>query len=426
MNLFESSLNPELQPLAERLRPKKVEELIGQDHVIGENKPLGKLLRLGRLINLIITGPPGTGKTTFAKALAQTASAHYLSLNAVDAGVKDLKQAGEFGRNKLYEHSEKTVLFVDEIHRFNKSQQDVLLPFLEKGELYLVGATTEHPSYELNKALISRCQIIQFKRLEKENFFELLKRVEKYEAIDGSKIVDLEALELLIQHSDGDGRRFLNLFETLLELYKVNSKDFPYSVEQINELYSHKAFSYDKNSDQHYDSISAFIKSIRGSDPDAALYYMARMLAGGEDPVFIARRLIVLASEDVGNAEPRALPLAIAGLHAVEAIGLPECAINLAQVVTFLASAVKSNRSYQAWNKAKEFVGITGAVDVPDLLKSSNKGSGLYQYPHDFEKAFTPQNYWPNAIKPQKFYEPSGRGHEKIITEYYKWIKSNS
>ncbi|MBC7419537.1 MAG: replication-associated recombination protein A [Bdellovibrio sp.] len=426
MDLFESSADLSIRPLAEKLRPKHISEVIGQDHILGANKPIGQLLRAGRLLNLIVTGPPGTGKTSFARALAQTAKAQFISMNAVDAGVKDLKLAGEQGKARLLQQSEKTLLFVDEIHRFNKSQQDVLLPFIERGELYLVGATTEHPSYELNRALISRCQVVQFKRLEKESFYQLFERAEKFENLKKENLLDDTAFETLVQLADGDGRRFLNLLESIVELYKINQTSFPMGIEQLEELISHRVIAYDKSSDQHYDCISAFIKSVRGSDADAALYYMARMLAGGEDPVFIARRLVILASEDVGNAEPRGLPLAIAGLQAVEAIGMPECAINLAQVVTFLASSPKSNRSYNAWNQAKEFVNVTGSPELPESLKSANKSSGEYIYPHEFEKAYVAQNYWPPTIKPQKFYEPSQRGQEKLITDYLKWLKSNT
>jgi putative ATPase len=425
MELFESSVNPELRPLAERLRPKFVNEVIGQDHILSEKQPIGKLLKHGRLVNLIITGPPGTGKTSFARALANSANAYFVALNAVDAGVKDLKAAGEAGKQRLSEHSEKTLLFVDEIHRFNKGQQDVLLPYIERGELYLVGATTEHPSYELNRALLSRCQVLQFKRLERESFLKLAQKIMSYEKMVMPHLLTDEAFEKLIMLSDGDGRKFFNYLESAVELFKISKDYFPMTSETLMELVGNKVISYDKSSDQHYDNISAFIKSVRGSDPDAALYYMARMLEGGEDPVFIARRLIILASEDIGNAEPRALPLAVAGLQAVEAIGLPEGAINLAQVVTFLSSCPKSNRSYAGWNKAKAFVTETGSVDLPPALKSSMKASGGYVYPHDYEKAYVEQNYWPPALTPQKFYEPSQRGHEKIISEFLRWLKGH-
>ena len=424
MSLFEATVSSNLRPLAERLRPQTVSDVLGQEHILNEKLPLAKLIKSGRLLNLIITGPPGTGKTSFAKAMAKTAKAHYVSLNAVDAGVKDLKAAGEAGRQKLVEFSEQTLLFVDEIHRFNKGQQDVLLPFVERGELYLIGATTEHPSYELNRALLSRCQVIQFKRLEKESFLKLAERCATAENIKVEDLLQPESLELLISLADGDGRKFFNYLEGAVELRKISTEEFPLDIEKLKQLVGNKVIAYDKGSDQHYDCISAFIKSVRGSDPDAALYYMARMLEGGEDPVFIARRLIILASEDVGNAEPRALPLATAGLQAVEAIGMPECAINLAQVVTFLASAPKSNRSYQAWNKANAFVKETGSPDLPTALKSSMRREGGYLYPHDYEKAYVQQNYWPPSLTPQNFYEPVPRGQEKLIVEFLKWLKS--
>lgn len=423
MNLFENSINPQLRPLAERLRPKTLDQVIGQEHILDEKQPIGKLLIHGKIINLIVTGPPGTGKTSFAKVLANSAKANFISMNAVDAGVKDLKAAGEEGKRKLAEFSEKTLLFIDEIHRFNKAQQDVLLPFLERGELYIVGATTEHPSYELNRALLSRCQVIHFKRLEKESFIKLAKKISEFEKIAITELLQDKTFDYLVALSDGDGRKFFNYLESTLELFRLGASYFPLDTETLQKLVGSKVLAYDKSSDQHYDCISAFIKSIRGSDPDAALYYMARMFAGGEDPVYIARRLVVLASEDVGNAEPRALPLAIAGLQAAQAIGLPECAINLSQVVSFLACCPKSNRSYTAWNKAKDFVNETGSVDLPLALKSSEKNSGGYIYPHDFAKAYVDQNYWPSSLQAQNFYEPSERGHEKIISEFLKWLR---
>ena len=423
MNLFESTVSPNLRPLAERLRPKTIAEIIGQDHILNENQPIGKLLRHGHLINMIVTGPPGTGKTSFAKVLASTAKAHFISMNAVDAGVKDLKAAGEEGKNKISEFSEKTILFVDEIHRFNKAQQDVLLPFIERGDLYLIGATTEHPSYELNKALLSRCRVLQFKRLEKIDFIKLANKITELLKIDINHLLHDDVFDYLVGLADGDGRKFFNYFESVVDLFHLSKDRFPLSIEILQQLVGSKILAYDKSSEQHYDCISAFIKSIRGSDPDAALYYMARMLESGEDPIYIARRLVILSSEDIGNAEPRALPLAIAGLHAAEAIGLPECAINLSQVVTFLACCPKSNRSYMAWNRAKNFIFENENADIPLSLKSSEQKMGGYVYPHEFEKAYVEQNYWPRSIQPQVFYEPSQRGHEKIINDFLKWLK---
>jgi putative ATPase len=423
-NLFTQNVNPDLLPLAERSRPKSITEMIGQKHFLSEKSGVYKLLKNNHLLNLIFWGPPGTGKTSLAMSLAHSSNAHWIQMNAVDAGVKDLKLACETGRNLKLERSQKTLLFVDEIHRFNKSQQDVLLPYVERGDIYLIGATTELPSYELNKALLSRCQVVEFKKLSENELKEIFNQTCLKNNIDIEKIIDKEAHNILISHADGDARKLLNILDLVFKLYHVPDEEtlFPLSLNALEDLMGKKLISYDKKSDQHYDCISAFIKSMRGSDPDAALYYCARMLIGGEDPVFIARRMIIFASEDIGNAEPRALPLAMACLQAVETIGMPECRINLGHVITFLASAPKSNRSYLAINQAFSYVERTGSPDLPRILKSSQKNQG-YQYPHDFEKGFVDQNYWPESVPREKFYDPKNIGAEKNISEYLNWLR---
>lgn len=424
-DLFSFSESRDLLPLAERSRPKDLSGLMGQGHLFNSKSPILALLNKGQLLNLILWGPPGTGKTTFALNLAQQNKSNFLQLNAVDAGVKELKAACEAGRTHKLEQRQKTILFVDEIHRFNKTQQDVLLPYVERGDVYLVGATTEYPSYELNKALLSRCQVLEFRKIPEADLKTILENAAKKEDRDLTKILAPDALDVLTRFVDGDARRLLNIFEIILNVYllETNPEIFPVNEEGLETFLNKRLLAYDKKSDNHYDSISAFIKSMRGSDPDAAIYYMARMLEGGEDPVFIARRMVVFASEDIGNADPRALPLAIACLQAVEAIGMPECRINLAQGVTFLASCPKSNASYEAVNAAMEFVGKNTNHAIPTHIKSIGKAQG-YKYPHSYPKGYVKQSYWPEAMEPQKFYEPKNIGFEKNITEYLKWIKS--
>lgn len=426
MDLFSTSQSKLEGPLANKLRPHSLDEVQGQDAVIGESTPLGTLLREGLLQNLIVCGPPGTGKTSFAKSLAAHLKAEFIELNAVDTGAKALKEVGEAGRNRRLERQEKTLVFLDEIHRLNKAQQDVLLPFIEKGDLYLIGATTENPNYELNRALLSRCRVIHFQRLSKQHLLNLAGKAVKLE-MENLELKDFfseESLQNLVDFADGDGRRLLNLLEITFVIYKSKkfSQLFPLQKENLNLVFGETTLGYDKSSDQHYDCISAFIKSVRGSDVDAAIYYLARMIEGGEDPVFIARRLIILASEDIGNAEPRALPLATAGLQAVEAIGMPEARIVLAQVTSFMASCPKSNASYNAINSALEFVKQTGTLDVPLHLRSSQKG-GDYKYPHFHPRGWVKQDYLPNPYEDKKFYSPPEHGFEKTLKEYLKWLK---
>lgn len=438
MDLFSATQSQNSAPLSEVLRPKNLDEIIGQEKTIGPHSKLGQMLRQGLIPSLIVWGPPGTGKTTFALALAQHIKAHFVNLNAVDSGAKILREVGEAGRERRLQFNQKTLLFVDEIHRFNKGQQDVLLPFVEKGDLILIGATTENPSYELNKALLSRSRVVVFERLTTEHLQTIVDKVCRFYEVTAPEVLKPEAQRNLLEIADGDARRLINSLEIIFDYYRfekgpdsqVEQASFPLDLEGLRELLQMSPLGYDKSSEMHYDVISAFIKSVRGSDPDAAVYYLARMLEGGEDPVFIARRLIILASEDIGNADPRALSMAVAGLQAVEAIGLPEGAITLSQVTTYLASCPKSNRSYMALNQARECVRETKTLPIPLHLRSSKTslsrdlGYGQdYKYPHSFENGWVEQAYLPELLAGKVFYEPSSRGFEKNLKDYLQWLK---
>ncbi|WP_413558392.1 replication-associated recombination protein A [Bdellovibrio sp. HCB209] len=430
MDLFSASAAAHsTSPLSEILRPKNLDEIIGQEKTIGPQSKLGQILRKGYLPSLIIWGPPGTGKTTFALALSQHFNAHFENINATDAGTKVLREIGEKGHDRRLQYQQKTILFVDEIHRFNKGQQDVLLPFVEKGDVVLVGATTENPSYELNRALLSRCRVVVFERLSEENLRKIVARAETQYKKPLTEALQPEAIENLLQFSDGDARRLINSLEILYSFMR-DGEEPPLATNDMRELLQQNPIGYDKNSEMHYDLISAFIKSVRGSDPDAAVYYLARMLDGGEDPIFIARRLIILASEDISNADPRAISVAIAGLQAVEAIGLPEGAITLSQVTTYLASCPKSNASYMALHKARALVEQTKTLPVPLHLRSAktalakDMGYGRdYKYPHDYPTGWTEQSYLPEELMNEKIYEPTTHGFEKNIREYLAWMK---
>lgn len=434
MDLFSASqAASSSSPLSEILRPKNLDEIIGQDKTLGVNSKLGQMLRKGYLPSLIIWGPPGTGKTTFALALSQHFKAHFVNINAVDSGAKTLRDIGEKGRDRRLQFQQKTVLFVDEIHRFNKAQQDVLLPFVEKGDLVLIGATTENPSYELNRALLSRCRVVVFERLSEADLEKIVLRAETQYKVALNTLLTRDAIANLLEYSDGDARRLINSLEILYNFTKDLKAGELLSVTDMRELLQQNPLGYDKNSEMHYDLISAFIKSVRGSDPDAAVYYLARMIDGGEDPVFIARRLIVLASEDIGNADPRAMTVAVSGLQAVEAIGLPEGAISLAQVTTYLASCPKSNASYMSLNRARELVEKTRTLPVPLHLRSAKTalakdlGYGRdYRYPHNFPTGWVEQEYLPQEIGKTLLYEPTNRGFEKNIRDYLSWMKGTT
>lgn len=440
MDLFSHASQDYLQshaPLAEQLRPKKIDDFLGQEKVFGPHSPLRRLLEKGVLPSLILWGPPGSGKTTLANLLAQKVEATFISQNAIDLGAKVIRDLGQEARTRKSHQQRATVLFIDEIHRLNKSQQDFLLPFIEKGDFTLVGATTENPSYELNGALLSRCQLIVLSSHTLEDLKKLIERSFVHYNIDKNLALTDDAVIAMADLSHGDARALINLAEFVIQLYQNTpvgdeTTKWPLTGENLEDLLrQQRPIYYDKKSDLHYDTISAFIKSIRGSDPDAGLYYLARMLKGGEDPRFIARRLIILASEDVGNADPRALQIAIAGLQAVEAVGLPEGAINLAQVVTYLASAPKSNRSYMGLRKAEEEVEHTGHLPIPMALRSGNNrllkdlgyGKG-YKYSHEGKKGWVEQEFFPEGVKAKKFYEPASVGFEKNISEFLKWLKN--
>lgn len=433
MDLFTQNPQADL-PLAEMLRPQEIEDIF-LPLKIKKRIPqlLEKLKSTGLLPNLIFWGPPGTGKTSLALLLAKETKGEFISVNAIDTGAKKLKEIGEASRKRRIELSIPTILFIDEIHRLNKSQQDVLLPYTEKADFVLIGATTENPSYELNSALLSRCQVFVFEPLDTDNLAELANRAIEKREIEKDMLLTEDCLNAIVEMNSGDARKTLNTIELIIELFTSESENyvFPLTPETLSEVVQSSTIQYDKSSDEHYNCISAFIKSIRGSDADAGLYYLARMIVGGEDPKFIARRLIILASEDVGNADPKALEIATAGMQAVEYVGLPEAGINLAQVVTYLASAPKSNRSYTGYKKALEAVRKSGSLPIPLSLRSSqtkfNKSIGYgkdYKYTHDGAKAWLPQEYLPEKIKGSQFYDPSDVGFEKKIKEYAKWLKN--
>jgi putative ATPase len=418
-------------PLPERMRPKSLADFVGQKKVLDQ---LSHYLKSGYVPNLIFWGPPGTGKTSAAEALGRAVGARLVSVNATNSGAKELRQIGEEAKAKRLELHERTLLFVDEVHRFNKGQQDVLLPYIEKGDLTLIGATTENPSYELNKAILSRCRLVVFERLTAEDNHELIRRAFKKSDLDAKAILSSESAEWLVHWSDGDARKLLTAIEEITGYWNSSENKQLFNLSQLQQILGRIVIGHDKSSDSHYDLISAMIKSVRGSDPDAALYYLARLLKGGEDVSFIARRLLILASEDVGNADPRALQVAVAGAQTVEMIGLPEAAITLAQMVTYLASAPKSNRSYVALHAAQALVDTTGSQPVPLFLRSAktkemeNLGYGKgYKYPHDFPRHWTLQKYLPDSIElKEPLYAPDEIGFEKQIKEYLAWVRQTT
>ena len=437
MDLFDymraNTLDTE-SPLASRLRPTTLDEVVGQKHIIGKDKLLYRAIQADQLGSIIFYGPPGTGKTTMAKVIANTTKANFRQINATVAGKKDMEEVVKEAKDNLGMYGKKTILFVDEIHRFNKSQQDYLLPFVEDGTLILIGATTENPYFEVNGALISRSRIFELKALEKDDIKELLHRAvyDKEKGMGSYQAeIDDDAMEFLADIANGDARAALNAIELgILTTERSEDGKIHINMEVAQECIQKRVVRYDKNGDNHYDTISAFIKSMRGSDPDAAVYYLARMLYAGEDIKFIARRIMICASEDVGNADPMALTVAVSAAQAVERIGMPEAQIILSQAVLYVATAPKSNSAVMAVSAAMDAVKNGRTMPVPVHLQDKHykgaeklgHGAG-YRYPHDYPNHYIKQQYLPDGMEDTTFYEPSDNGHEAGIQEYFRKIQ---
>lgn len=418
------------QPLAARMRPQSLEEFVGQEHFIGPCKLLRRMLQADRLSSLIFYGPPGTGKTALAHVIAQHTHCRFRQINAVATGIKEVREILEEARNELEQTGKRTIFFVDELHRFNRAQQDVLLPDVEEGVIILIGATTQNPFFAINSPLLSRSQIFTFEPLTRDHIKTILTRAlsDKERGLGNMPVQMTDvAMEFLAEISDGDARRALTALEVgVLSALPSEPQaltpgaSIPFTLEQAQDSIQRKQLDYDATGDAHYDVASAFIKSMRGSDPDAAIYWLARMLEAGEDPRFIARRVVICASEDVGNADPQALVVAAAALQAVEFVGLPECQLALAQAVTYIACAPKSNASTQAISKAREDVSQGRTLPVPVHLRDTSYrgaeqlGHMGYQYSHNFEDAWVEQQYLPED---RRYYEPTDRGYEAEIRE---------
>jgi len=420
MNLFEENLTANTAPLAERMRPQNLNDFSGQEHLIGPGKPVRIMIENNEPASMILWGPPGVGKTTLALLISKLVQSDFIQLSAISSGVKDVREAISKAEYNLKRKGSKTILFIDEIHRFNKAQQDSLLQSSERGTIILIGATTENPSFEVISPLLSRSRVFVLEELTKKDFVKIIDNVLVNDEILNKLKIEIEDKDFLIGLSNGDARRLLNGLELAVKLSNPDDKGtINLTNEILKEAFQTNYIKYDKNQEEHYNIISAFIKSIRGSDPDAAVYWLARMLHGGEDPKFIARRMIVLSSEDIGNADPHALTLAVSAFTAVDFIGMPEAALVLSQTAIYLASCPKSNASYKAIGKAKEDVNNLPAYDVPlhlrnastKLMKEFNYGKE-YKYAHDFDDNFAEQQYLPDELKDKIYYSPSENGKE--------------
>ena len=440
MDLFEYMRTNNMEkesPLAARLRPVTLEEVVGQKHIIGKDKLLYRAIKADKISSVIFYGPPGTGKTTLAKVIAHTTSAEFTQINATVAGKKDMEEVVAKAKDTMGMYGKKTILFIDEIHRFNKGQQDYLLPFVEDGTLILIGATTENPYFEVNGALLSRSVVFELKPLSKEDIKELLLRA-VYDKEKGmgayDAVIEEDALDFLADAAGGDARSALNAVELgIMTTNRSEDGKIYIDLAVASECIQKRVVKYDKTGDNHYDTISAFIKSMRGSDPDAAVYYLAKMLYAGESVTFIARRMMICASEDVGNADPNALNVAVSAALAVERVGMPEAQIILAQAVTYIAAAPKSNSAVCAIGDAMETVKETGSLPVPVHLQdahykgSAKLGHGVgYQYPHDFPNHYVEQKYLPYELNGKEFYKPSGNGYEVKIREHLSKIRKEA
>lgn len=440
MDLFDYMRDNKMKkesPLASRLRPLTLEEVVGQKHIIGKDKLLYRAIKADKISSILFYGPPGTGKTTIAKVIANTTSSIFTQINATSSGKKDMEAVINQAKNDLGMYGRKTILFIDEIHRFNKSQQDYLLPFVEDGTIVLIGATTENPYFEVNSALISRSIIFELKPLDKEDVKILITRAvtDEERGLGAYKArLDEKALEFLADVANGDARAALNAIELgVLTTERSDDGFIHITIEVASECIQKRVLKYDKDGDNHYDTISAFIKSMRGSDPDAAVYYLARMLYAGEEVAFVARRIMICAAEDVGNADPNALVVAVSASLAAERLGMPEAQIVLSQAATYVASAPKSNAAVNAIGAAMKVVEKEKTGTIPSYLRdahykgSAKLGHGIgYKYAHDYKNHYVKQQYLPDEIKDYVFYVPSDNGYEKVIQDYFKKIKEEA